>query len=166
MYILRGGFIVCLTVSLLMGNTLFPVFAIKTNIVINVLQTYGIDYQGGIIDLKCCHIALRKGFLPAKQGKYHFLKLHQPKLTLSFSYYFLVSSDLEQFFLCLLVDWNSYSKSCPLFLVHFSIWLLFSYGSYLYIPVVNLWSDTCIAYNFFQKLIFCLLSVQEVAFGI
>ena len=83
-----------------MGNTLFPVFAIKTNIVINVLQTYGIDYQGEIINSKCCHITLRKGFLPAKQGNTHFLKLHQPKLTLSFIYYFLVSGDLEQFFLC------------------------------------------------------------------
>lgn len=52
-----------------MGNTLFPVFAIKTNIVINVLQTYGIDYQGGIIDSKCCHIALRKGFFTSKAGE-------------------------------------------------------------------------------------------------
>ena len=64
-----------------MGNTLFSVFAIKTSIVINVLQTYGIDYQGEIIDSKCCHITLGKGFLPAKQGNTHFPKFHQPKLT-------------------------------------------------------------------------------------
>ena len=63
-----------------MGNTLFSVFAIKTSIVINVLQTYGIDYQGEIIDSKCCHITLGKGFFTSKAGKYPFPKIPSAKV--------------------------------------------------------------------------------------
>lgn len=75
-------------------------------------------------------------FLPAKQGNTHFLKLHQPKLTL-----FL---------------------SCPLFLVHLSIWLLSFCGSYLYIPLANLLSDTCIADNTFPKThLLCLVCLRS-----
>ena len=80
-YILRDGCIVCLTDNLLMGNTLFPAFAIKTNVVINVLQTFGIDYQGRIIDSKCCCIALRKGFIfTSEAGKYPFPKTPSAKV--------------------------------------------------------------------------------------
>lgn len=68
----------------------------------------------------------------------------------TFIYYLLVSSDREQFFL-FVGNWNSYSKSRPLFLVHFSIWLLSFCGSYLYITLVNLLCDTCIADNIFPK---------------
>ena len=84
-----------------MGNTLFSVFAIKTSIVINVLQTYGIDYQGEIIDSKCCHITLGKGFFYQQSRE---IPISQNSISQSwhtFIYYFLVSSDREQFFLCL-----------------------------------------------------------------